>query len=569
MMRRLKYGFLTENSELMSDVCFKVPTASFSDILWKSLSSSADKPLLVDGETGQEMSRADIKAHACTFASVLLDMGLQEGDIVSCCCENTISYMTAIIGIHFAAGVYTSCYYGHSKREWLHMVSELHARILICSESNLQTASEVADEVDSVIGIIVLPEGRSNENEDENTCSRYKRITGITCKTRQGKAVCSVSLADSCFPSTHSLPAKMSQAAEDALFYVPFSSGSTGLPKGVLLTHRNVACHIASLLTKRDLPDDHVELCSLGFGCVPGLYQMYMGILAGYVMVSSSGFDTRTFWHMIADYKCTHAWLTPSEMNRLSQSSTAEGLDLASLREVRSVGSIHLAPTVESFKQLIKHDIRIKAIYGTTETNAICQVSEDVDDDRTVGIMLPGLELRVFDHQRNENAGSNEKGEIQIRGENMVTRGYYLRPSAQRDNFTDDGWFRTGDIGYFDDQGMIFLIGRLKEVIKVDGFQVSPADIESLLLSHESVAEAAVVGVPDDIYCEAPKAYVVLKEERLTTTAEEIRRFVDQQVSELEQLRGGIEILQSMPMISFGKIDRKKLKLMSAARIME
>ena len=148
----------------------------------------------------------------------------------------------------------------------------------------------------------------------------------------------------------------------------------------------------------------------------------------------------------------------------------------------------------------------------------------------------------------------------------MVTAGYYMRPAAQTDNFTQDGWFRTGDMGYFDENGLLFLIGRLKDVIKVDGFQVAPADLESLLLSHEAVAEAAVVGVPDDIYCEAPKAFVVIKD-NMSVAADEIREFVDQQVSKLEQLRGGIEILSRMPMISFGKIDRKKLKFMAGHNI--
>ena len=413
-MKRLKYGFLSENSELSSDVCFKVPNAHFSEILWKQLSSNGVEVLLVDGETRHEYSRSDIKSQASVFASALLDMGLREGEAVSCCCENTISYISAIIGIHFAAGVYTSCYYGHSKREWLHMVTELNARVLICSRSNLETACEVADDVDSVMGVIVLPEdsgNQNNENSNNNNSAGYS--TGIVSKTATGKLVHSV-CSTAPFRSKYSLPVQMVQCPKDALLYVPFSSGSTGLPKGVLLTHKNVACHVMSLLTKRDLPDDHVELCTLGFGCVPGLYQIYMGILAHYTMVSSNGFDTETFWRMIADFKCTHAWLTPSEMNRLSQSATAEGLDLTCLREVKSVGSIHLAPTVESFKNLLKHDIRIKAIYGTTETNAITQVSEDVHDLRTVGVMLPGLELRIFDHENEAMPLSTRRGRYRL-----------------------------------------------------------------------------------------------------------------------------------------------------------
>jgi acyl-CoA synthetase (AMP-forming)/AMP-acid ligase II len=156
-------------------------------------------------------------------------------------------------------------------------------------------------------------------------------------------------------------------------------------------------------------------------------------------------------------------------------------------------------------------------------------------------------------------------GELQVGGD-QVCSGYLNNDEATQENFAQPGpWFRTGDVGFIDSDGLIHVVARLKHIIKFEGYQVAPAELESILMSHESVSEAVVIGIPDPVHDEVPKAFVVLKEgsnhvEDKQELADEIRAFVDRQVADIKQLRGGITFLDRMPCISFGKVDRNALK---------
>lgn len=175
----------------------------------------------------------------------------------------------------------------------------------------------------------------------------------------------------------------------------------------------------------------------------------------------------------------------------------------------------------------------------------------------TSGIPINGFTLKIIDQVTAEPLEANLPGEVCVKGPQM-SRCYLNNPKANIENFEGD-YFKTGDIGHYDKNGYLYIIDRLKEVIKYQGFQVTPAEIESILISHQAVKEAIVVGAPDEIDGERPKAYVVLKE-NASIGPEELIDFVRNLVAPYKQLTGGLQFLKSFPRTVIGKIDRKYLK---------
>ena len=195
--------------------------------------------------------------------------------------------------------------------------------------------------------------------------------------------------------------------------------------------------------------------------------------------------------------------------------------------------------------------------YGMTELSPVALFTPKHDVIHcSAGQPVPNTELKVVDIQTGEALGSGQRGEICVKGD-IVMKGYMDNEKATKETIAEDGWLHTGDIGYFDEGGHFFLVDRLKELIKVKGFQVPPAELEDLLLSHPDVADVAVIGVPDERLGEAPRAYIVLKGEK--TTEDDLKRFVAENVSEYKRLAGGVEIVDVIPKSASGKILRKDI----------
>jgi 4-coumarate--CoA ligase len=180
----------------------------------------------------------------------------------------------------------------------------------------------------------------------------------------------------------------------------------------------------------------------------------------------------------------------------------------------------------------------------------------------SVGVTVPNTETRIVDPITGEDLGVDSDGEVWVRGP-QVMQGYLNNPEATAATIDDDGWLHTGDIGHIDADGHLYVVDRLKELIKYKGFQVAPAELEGILLTHPAVADAAVVGIPDDEAGEVPVGYVVLKPDQ-SASPDEIQEFVGGQVATFKQLRS-VVIIDAVPKSPSGKILRRLLKDQAAA----
>jgi len=200
--------------------------------------------------------------------------------------------------------------------------------------------------------------------------------------------------------------------------------------------------------------------------------------------------------------------------------------------------------------------------YGMTETTGTVTRSpvdsEGKDPSGSVGLVLPLVELKVIDEETGKSCGPMQRGELVVRGP-MNMKGYYDDPEATANILDHEGWIHTGDIGYYDEDGFVFVVDRAKELIKCRGNQVAPAELEDLLLTNHDIADAAVVGIADELAGELPLAFVVRKPNS-NITEQQIKDFVASHVAPYKQLAGGVRFVAEIPKLASGKILRRQLR---------
>lgn len=540
-----KYGIFCQDHVLSASDLLSFPDIHLSDLMYEKIRSHGDKTLFIEGKTGHKYSAKEMCHMSEKMSRRLLQLGLNQEDIVFCVSPDSVTYAAAIIAIHFAGLVYSGCYWTVPKREIVFQVEKVAAKVILCSEQNLAAVCEAADESSSVQYVVCLhsvPKG--------STTSAGKMIISIVDFLKESHVE----------DETTAIPVGIKKSPTTAVCCVMFSSGSTGMPKGVIVTHANAMAQCYSQM--RDLePENYIEAGTVGFAHTVGLTLIRLVVLTGITVVVQDNFLIQNFLETVEKYRCTNAWLSPSELTQLVKSPLLSKYDVSSLREVKVGGATIPDPVIKAFYHRTGGQSKITGVYGLTECGDLTHVPKDVTDSKTVGSLLPGHELKVVDNETTDGTALPpfKVGEICVRGP-QLSPGYLTSPEANYDNFTADAWFKSGDMGFIADNGLVYVIGRYKEVIKGDGEQVAPAELESLILSHESVAEAAVIGIPDEDHCEVPKAFVVLRESGHNASVKEILEFVNSQVADYKRIRGGMEVVTSLPKISIGKIDRLALK---------
>jgi acyl-CoA synthetase (AMP-forming)/AMP-acid ligase II len=340
------------------------------------------------------------------------------------------------------------------------------------------------------------------------------------------------------------------------LVALPYSSGTTGLPKGVMLTHHNLVSNLRQMEGLDYFTENDTLLCVLPLFHIYGLVVILnMGLYMGATIVMMPRFDFEQFLKSVTQYRVTLAHLVPPIVLALSKSPIVDDYDLSSLKLIFSGA----APLDEHLTRACKQrlNLNIRQGYGMTETSPVTH-SSPADPASvkygSVGFAAPNTECKIIDLESGEPLKPNKEGELCVRGP-QIMKGYLNRPDATAATIDSENWLHTGDIAYVDEDGHFFIVDRAKELIKYKGFQVPPAELEALLLTHQAVADAAVIPCPDEEAGEVPKAFVVLRGE---ATAEELMDFVEQRVAPYKKVRL-LEFTDKIPKSPSGKILRRLL----------
>lgn len=360
-------------------------------------------------------------------------------------------------------------------------------------------------------------------------------------------------------------PAREIDVNPDEVVALPYSSGTSGTPKGVQLTHRNlVAMQMQMLPVEGTRPGD-VVIAVLPFFHIYGLSViLVLGLYRGATIVVFERFRMDAFLTAIDRHRATRLPLVPPLILRLAREPSLDRFDLSSVRTVISGAAPLPAEVGRELGQRL--GCFVKQGYGMTELSPGGHMHPEdgnTPPEGSVGLLHPNTECRLVDPVTGVDVGPGETGEIWYRGP-QVMAGYLGRPEDTAAILSSDGWLRTGDIGRIDAEGYLYVVDRLKEMIKFKGFQVAPAELEALLLTHPSIADAAVIPSPDEEAGEVPKALVVLAPGAVATDTD-IMEFVAARVAHYKQVRA-VELVEEIPRSPSGKILRRLLVERERAR---
>ncbi|KAJ9590143.1 hypothetical protein L9F63_016728, partial [Diploptera punctata] len=334
----------------------------------------------------------------------------------------------------------------------------------------------------------------------------------------------------------------------------------------VRLSHRNL---ITNCLQIQDEPQLCAAIKASGDfqEVVPALLPFYhiYGMVAlaiaslhfGSKIVTVPKFEPVHFITTIVKQKATLLYLVPPLIQFMASHPDVKSSYFDSVRVVNN-GAAPVGPN--DVDRLLKKapQITFSQGYGLTETSPVCSLMEKGSKKyMSSGKPLPSTEMKVINRETGVSLGPDEPGEVCVRGP-QVMLGYHNNPQATAETIDSAGWLHTGDMGYYDKDNDFYIIDRYKELIKVKGLQVAPAELEDILRSHPGVTDAAVIGIPDERKGEVPRAYIVLKDSKLSES--EVKKFVSDKVSEHKQLAGGVEFVDAIPKNPSGKILRRKLK---------
>lgn len=368
------------------------------------------------------------------------------------------------------------------------------------------------------------------------------------------------------------LPTTVIENPREETVFICFSSGTTGLAKGVEITHANVTASLAQMLvthegsfTSRDVQIGVLPFCHI-YGLVKLLHHPF---LIGMPVVIMARFDMRAFCEKVVEYRATIALLVPPIILLLSNSPIAQEYNMNTLKIIQSGG----APlSADLARQVCSRwpNLRIVQGYGLTEScpSVICTGPAHLPSSpESVGRIAPGVEVRLVDDNGYDvdpiRSGSHAQGELWIRGPSIM-KGYLSNDDANELAFGAGRWFKTGDIAAYHDNE-IFIVGRKKELIKYKGFQVPPAELEALLLTHPKVVDVIIVGIVDHSQAtELPRAYIVPRDQNILRDEQasarlcaEIAKWTAANVSNHKKLRGGVYLVASVPKSPSGKLLRR------------
>lgn len=351
--------------------------------------------------------------------------------------------------------------------------------------------------------------------------------------------------------------------SDDDLAALLYTGGTTGRAKGVMLSHSNL--HFSGLSAKNagHVPGVNRALTTLPLSHAYGLLVTIAGMHAPErrVTVLLRWFDPTAFLELIQEHRLQTSAVVPS-MLQILLSQPLEEYDLSSLRYLSSGGAPLAPETEEAFRRRVP-SVSIRQGYGLTETAAlVCTNPAGQERPGSVGLPVPGTEVEIRD-QQGLALPRNEIGEICCRSPGVM-RGYWRSPQATRE-VLHDGWLATGDVGYLDDEGYLFIVDRKKDLIIRGGFNVYPRDVEDALVEHPAVQMAAVVGRPNDVHGEEVVAFVSLHDDT-DVAAEDLIAWARERIGGYRYPRE-IHLVDSIPLTPVGKIDRKSLRLHLAGEL--
>jgi len=509
----------------------ELAAVSLHDFVLGSAAGRGERAALIDGPTGRALSYVRLAGTVRRAAAGLVAHGVTKGDTVALCSPNSPEFAVA----YYAA---------------------LAAGALVTTVNPLAPAGDIARQLTHcsarwLITIAALAQASAGEAA---AAAGVRETFAFGTATAAGQAIPFAALTGTGHPD------RLPTVGPDDNAVLLYSSGTTGLPKGVLLSHRNLVASLCQTRPVHRVGPDDVLLTVLPLHHIFALQvTLSLGLAAGATVVTMPRFELEGFCGLVQDHGVTRAEVVPPIVLALARHPAVAGYDLSSLRLITSGAAPLGAGLATECAQRL--GCRLKQGYGMTELGGATHMVPDAGGGsaESVGPLLPSAQARVVDCASGLDVGPGQPGEMLIRTP-AAMRCYLDNPEATAATVDADGWLHTGDVVVADREGWFTVVDRVKELIKYKGSQVAPAALEAILLAHPAVADAAVIGRPDEEAGEIPAAVVVLRQPAADTrlTGRELMAYVAARVAPHEKIRR-VEFVTTIPKSPSGKILRRLL----------
>ena len=489
---------------------------SITERVLRGLAGEPDRVAMIEGPTGREVSAGALAEGIRRLAGGLQARGIGKGDVVAILAPNLPEYAMVFHGVAFAGATVTTINPTYTAPEVAHQLQDSGARLLVTIPAFLETAKAAG-----AAEIVVIGEADG----------------AMPLAALMGE------------PLAAQVPVDQGDVA-----VLPYSSGTTGLPKGVRLTHRNLVANVEQCQVCFQVQSGDKVVAFLPFFHIYGqtvLMNVYLA--TGGAVITMPRFDLELFLTLCSRHATPTMFIAPPVAVALAKHPMVDQFDLSPVKRLVSGAAPLSAELAEAVTR--RTGVQARQGYGMTEMSPVSHsVPFATSVPGAIGVAVASTEFRIVDPVSGQDAEPGAEGELWVRGP-QVMPGYHNRPEATASTLTVDGWLKTGDLAQVDAEGHVFIRDRLKELIKVKGFQVAPAEVEAVLLSSPMVKDAAVRGVPDDEAGEVPVAFVVPSE-----GAEEgaIRAHLAGQLAHYK-LPKRITFIEVIPKSASGKILRRML----------
>jgi 4-coumarate--CoA ligase len=516
----------------------EIPALSIYDYLFGGLDEAhLDRTAIVDGTSGAETSYRQLLQQINAVAGAVAAQGLGPNGVAAMLCPNVPAFAAVFHGLLRAGATITTVNSLYTADELEHQLRDAGATWLFTVSALLPAAEDAAARTGIPAEHLVVLDGAPGHPSLRDLLAAGAPAPHVTFD-----------------PATH-------------VAVLPYSSGTTGRPKGVRLSHRNLVANVEQsrgLLNVR--PEDRL-LALLPFFHIYGLTVLLnLALRERACLVTIPRFDLGEFLRMIQDHKCSYLFIAPPVAVALSKHPLVAEYDLSTVHTTLSGA----APLDGELGATLAERLNCRVLqgYGMTEMSPVSHlIPQDASDVpvSSVGFTVPNMECRLVDPATGEEIGvpaegTSPPGHLLCRGPNVML-GYLNRPEETADTLDGDGFLHTGDVATVRADGVVTIVDRLKELIKYKGYQIAPAELEALLLTHPGIADAAVIGTSDADGQEVPMAFVVRQpgEAGAALDGAAVADFVAARVAPFKKLRR-VAFLEAIPKSSSGKILRRLLK---------
>ncbi|XP_061376737.1 uncharacterized protein LOC116770685 [Danaus plexippus] len=530
----------TEKHILRSDSGgIEKPRQTVTEFVWQNLDKWPDKTLAVCAVTGRGYTYAQTHRLSVSFAASLLKkLKLQHNDKVAIVLPNVPEYPAIAFGILEAGCIASMMNPAYTVDELKHQIKLVECKAIVASKLSYPNLYKALQELKMNIPVILI----DNEDLPENTI-KFAELAENT--------------------DTDILKSVKRNIKDTAI--LPFSSGTTGFPKAVELTHESICALNSMILTPGIIA---VQEATASFQPVlPAVLPLFhifgfnvlmVNLMSrGVKLVTMPAFKPELYLDTLIRQKANHLYIVPPMAIFLGKHPAVTPRHLDSVIDIicgaASLSSGDAMAIIEKNKNLI-----FRQGYGLTETNGGVAIGyNDNTNHDAVGFPFPSSEIKIADLSTQQALGPGQEGEIWYRGLNVM-KGYYKNEAATKEVLTEDGWFKTGDVGKYDENKYLYITDRIKELIKVKGFQVAPAELETVLRSHPKILDCAVLGIPDPFSGEVPKAFVVVQPGQ-NIKGEEVLEHVNSKLTQFKKIKE-VQFVDAIPKNPAGKIMRRQLK---------